>query len=233
LRRTAFLFATFVLCFLVASPAEGGSTHVAGCGVQSYSYAGVQANTTAHGVSATLDPTAPPSVSNGHVGGWIGVGGPGAGPNGTAEWLQAGLAAFPGDSEMEAYYEVALPGAAPKYVELDSSVAAGVSHRFTVLEMAKHKSWWRVWVDGKAVSPPIYLPGSNGAWEPQAIGENWNGEAGACNLYSYRFTNVRLATANGGSWKPLKVNYVFHDPGYTVEPISSVPQTFVAASVNI
>ncbi len=41
---------------------------------------------------------------------------------------------------------------------------AAKKHRFIVLEMASRKSWWRVWVDGKPVSPPINLPGSHGIW---------------------------------------------------------------------
>jgi hypothetical protein len=203
------------------------------CGYQAYSYAGYQANAVAHGVSATLDPTLAPSVSGGHVGGWIGVGGASAGPGGSSEWLQTGLAAFPGNPTTQAYYEVTVPGASPKYVELSSSVAAGQSTKFTVLEMANRKSWWRVWVDGQPVSPPIYLPGSNGAWEPQAVAESWNGGVGACNAYSYRFSNVTLATANGGSWRTLKTSFTFQDPGYEVVPISSRPETFVASSLSV
>ena len=165
------------MCVLAASPAEGGATESAACGIQAYSYAGLQASRTAHGVAATLVSTAAPLVSDGHVGGWIGVGGTSAGPGGAAEWLQTGLAAFAG-SQMEMYYEVTVPGARPRYVELRSAVAAGAANHFAIVEMAHRKSWWRVWVDGHPVSPPIHLPDSDGTWYPQAVAENWNGGAG-------------------------------------------------------
>ena len=232
MRRSLPILAALCFVFLVASPAEGGSTTATGCGVKTFSYAGLEADNKAHGVSATLATTAPPSVSDGHVGGWIGLGGTGAGPGGTAEWIQTGLAAFTSDSTSHMYYEVTVAGSQPQYVELDASVAAGVSHHFAVLEMAHRKSWWRVWVDGKPVSPPIYLPGSDDAWYPQAVAENWNGGTGACNSYSYRFTDVALAQANGGVWRPLKLSSVFQDAGYHVVPISKSPRSFLAASLT-
>jgi hypothetical protein len=200
--------------------------------VQAFSYAGVQADNTAHGVSATLDSTAAPSVSAGHVGGWIGLGGTSAGPGGAAEWLQTGLAAFAGDRTMQMYYEVTVAGSKPRYVKLGSSVTPGVRHNFAVLEMAHRTSWWRVWVDGNPASPPIHLPGSHGSWYPQAVAESWNGGEGACNAYSYRFANVNLATANGGGWRPMRSSYQMHDPGYAVVSISKAPRTFLATSLN-
>jgi hypothetical protein len=231
MRRALPTLVTLCLIFLVASPAEGGNAQATGCGVQPFSYAGLQADNTARGVSATLASTAAPSVMDGHVGGWIGLGGTTAGPDGAAEWIQAGLAAFPSDPASQMYYEVTVAGAQPEYVELDGDVAPGVSHHFAVLEIAHRKSWWRVWVDGQAVSPPIYLPGSDNAWYPQAVAENWNGDTGACNSYSYRFSDVALARSNGGTWRPLQRSYVFQDAGYHVVPISSSPRSFLAASL--
>ncbi|HEX4520374.1 MAG TPA: hypothetical protein VH063_12405 [Gaiellaceae bacterium] len=231
MRRTLPILATLFLVFLVAAPAEGGSTTSAACGVQSFAYAGLEASTKAHGVSATLDPTLSPNVTDGHVGGWIGLGGVDDGPGGAAEWLQTGFAAFPQDNSSQMYYEVTVAGSAPQYVELAPSVAAGESHHFAVLEMANKNSWWRVWVDGKPVSPPIHLPGSHNAWYPQAVAENWNGGTGACNTYAYRFSDVSLAQNDGGVWRPLKVGYTFQDAGYHVIPISQTPRTFLAASL--
>ena len=92
-RIVAALGLLFLAC-LVASPAEGGNASATGCGVKEFSYAGLQSDSTAHGVSARLSTTVAPGVINGHVGGWIGVGGVDSGPGGTAEWLQAGYAAF-------------------------------------------------------------------------------------------------------------------------------------------
>jgi hypothetical protein len=201
--------------------------------VQTFEYAGVQANNKAYGVSATLGATVAPAVTDGHVGGWIGLGGTSAGPGGAAEWIQTGLSAFQADTKSHMYYEVTVAGSDPKYVELAASVKAGVSHRFALLEMAHRRSTWRVWVDGKPVSPPIYLPGSHESWYPQAVAENWNGGTGACNTYSYRFSNVALAQHSGGAWRPLTSSSQFQDPGYHVVSLSKTPRSFLAASLGV
>src|SRR6266498_3167281 len=175
------------LALLVAAPAEGGGGKSTACVGREFSYAGLQSNVKAHGVSATIAPAAAPSVSDGHVGGWISVGGTDAGPGGVAEWIQVGLAAFTSDQASRMYYEFTAAGE-PHYVELAASVTRGEHHRFFVLETASRKAWWRVWVDGRPVSPPINLPGSHGASYPQAIAENWNGGTGTCNDYAYSFS---------------------------------------------
>ena len=238
LKRSVQLLTVLCLAFAAASAAQaassklGGTARATGCNGQAYSYAGLQSNAKAHGVAATLVPMSAPSVIDGHVGGWVGVGGTDAGPGGVAEWLQVGFAAFSGSdgTRSRLYYEVTRPGVNPKYVELDPSVAPGVKRRVAVLEMAGRPSWWRVWVDGAAVSPAIHLPGSHGTWYPQAIGENWNGGTGACNAFAYQFTDVMLAQTNGGGWAPLGDSYVFQDTGYKVMK-TATPGDFVAASV--
>jgi hypothetical protein len=221
------------LVFLVPTPAEGGRSSATGCGMKEFSYAGLESNTKAHGVSATLSTTTPPAVLNGHVGGWVGVGGVHSGPGGQSEWLQAGYAAFTSDDTSQLYYEVTVAGSSPRFTELAANVGSGVAHRFAVLEMANKPSWWRVWLDGRPVSPPIHLAGSDGTWYPQAVAENWNGGTGACNTFAYRFTDVSLATRDGGDWRPLASSYTYHDPGYHVVPISTTPRSFLAASVGI
>jgi hypothetical protein len=233
-RRIAPALSVIVLALTIftAAPAEGGSTHASGCGVQAFEYAGVQASNMANGVRATLSTTIAPAVTAGHVGGWIGLGGPSAGPGGAAEWIQAGLAAFQSDDTSQMYYEVTVAGQQPKYVEIGARVTAGHPHRFAILELAARKSVWRVWVDGRPVSPPIYLPGSHNTWYPQAVAENWNGGTGACNTYSYRFTDVSLAGSQSGSWRPLSIGSEFEDPGYHVVPLSAQPRTFLAASLG-
>ena len=80
-----------------------------------YSYAGLYSSSTASGVAATLTMLEAPRVSSGHVAGWVGVGGPGLGPNGEDEWLQVGLASFAGSTEGHLYYELAQPGREPQY----------------------------------------------------------------------------------------------------------------------
>jgi hypothetical protein len=231
MRRIVPVLGVFFLVFLVATPAEGGNSSATGCGVKEFSYAGLESDTKAHGVSATLSTTVAPAVTDGHVGGWVGVGGVDAGPSGAAEWLQTGYAAFASDDTSQIYYEVTVAGSQPRYVEVAANIGPGVSHRFAVLEMQGKASWWRVWIDGHPVSPPIHLQGSHGTWYPQAVAENWNGGSGACNTFSYRFSDVSLAKKNGGVWRPLKASYVYHDAGYHVVPISTTPRTFLAASL--
>jgi hypothetical protein len=229
--RIISIFALFSVLFAVSPAAEGGRSNSSACGAKEFSYAGLQSENTAHGVSATITPLATPNVSDGHVGGWIGVGGTEEGPNGTAEWLQVGLASFAPENSIRLYYEVTVSGKQPHYHELDADVQPGEKHKVTVLEMKKHNSWWRVWVDNKPVTKPIRLPGSHGNWYPQALAENWNGGTGTCNTYAYRFSNVKLARTNGGVWQNLKHRYLFEDAGYQVTQTSRVPSNFVAASL--
>ena len=215
--------------FLVA-PAQGSKSSSRACGSTQYSYAGIQSNEAAHGIRATIAPLAAPVVPDGHVGGWIGVGGVQAGPRGTAEWLQTGYASLAPESTIYLYYEVAVPGKAPTYHEIRANVQPGEKHDLAVLEVHRHNSWWRVWVDGRPVTRPIHLPGSHRNWYPQATAENWNGNAGSCNSYAYRFSNVRLARQSGGVWKSLKDRQLFEDPGYQVVQTSRIPSNFVATS---
>ena len=229
--RIAPILASLIAVVLLVAPAQGSKSSARACGSQSYSYAGLQADTIAHGIRATIAPLASPDVPEGHVGGWIGVGGTRSGPGGKPEWLQTGIASFAPESTMYLYYEVTRPGKAPTLHEIKADVQPGEKHDLAVLEMQRHNSWWRVWVDGKPVTKPIHLPGSHKAWYPQALAENWNGNAGSCNSYAYRFSNVRLARQNGGVWQSLKDHSMFEDPGYQVVQTSRVPSNFVATSL--
>ena len=229
------LLAALSLVFLAVAPAEGGRARPNACGAQEYSYAGLQSEGKAHGIAATLTALTTPNVQDGHVAGWIGVGGVDAGPGGTADWLQVGYASFSPDPTIKLYYELTVPGKDTRYVELDSKVVPGEKHQVAVLEMANRNAWWRVWLDGKPATAPIYLPGSHapsGAWYPQAVAENWNGGTGTCNAYAYRFDNVRLAHANGGSWAPITQRSLFEDAGYRVVQTSRMPSDFVATSLD-
>jgi hypothetical protein len=115
-------------------------------------------------------------------------------------------------------------------VQLDPAIAPGDARRVAVLAMAGRRTWWRVWVDSRPVSPPLHLPGSGGGWYPQALGENADGGVGACNTYAYRFADVALARVGGGSWRRLEGGSVFADPGYRAVETSTTPRSFIAAS---
>jgi hypothetical protein len=225
-----------LLLFVAAAPALAGTetrSSSKACIGKDYSYAGLQSGTQAHGVSATLIATAQPDVTNGHVGGWIGVGGQDSGPGGKAQWVQVGLAAMTADASHRMYYEVTVAGKSPHYHELSAKVQPGERHRFSVLEMAGKPSWWRVWVDSKPVSPPIHLPGSGGSWYPQAMAENWNGGTGTCNGFSYSFSKLSLAQHPGGDWRPLQLqsSSLFQDAGYRVVKTAGLASTFLATSI--
>jgi hypothetical protein len=213
LRRTGVVAAAVGAAAVFAAPAsaslwcDGES--------ESYSYAGVIELRRAHGVAATLTALSVPRVQWGHVAGWVGVGGPNAGPNGEAEWIQVGYSGFYG-GESKLYYEVTRPGASPRYHEVDATVTVGESHRVAVAEMRRRPNWWRVWVDRRPVSDPVYLPGSHGAWQPMAMGESWNGGQPACNSFSYRFGRVRVARRPGGAWRGIIDAYELEDRGYQV-----------------
>jgi hypothetical protein len=172
------------------------------CGSPGYAYAGLQARSKGFGVSATLSATAGALVEYGHVAGWIGVGAPGEGPQGADEWLQVGLNTIAG-STGALYYEVAQPWGI-RYVGLASGVPVGRRYHVAVVETAGRRDVWRVWVDGKPASRPIWLPASHGRLTPMAMAESWDGDRAACNRYEYRFAGVRLAVRPGGSWARLR-----------------------------
>jgi hypothetical protein len=206
--------ATAVLALVSSSAAPAVAGGAASCGDRAYTYAGYAASGRAHGASAVLTPLAAPAVVNGHVAAWVGVGGPGQGPKGADEWLQVGISAFSDHSSL--YYELAEPGAAPRYVEVLATVAPGESHRVTVLEMHGRPNWWRVFVDHRPVTHPLHLPASHGRWHPIATAESWNGGTPSCNSFAYRFGRVRSASAGGGGWKRFSTGYRFQDRGYRV-----------------
>ena len=206
-----------------ASPGVSGG----GCGPHGYSYAGFARASAGYGVSASLNALGQPLVQRGHVAAWVGVGGPGEGPNGTDEWLQAGLNRVAGSSS-KLYYEIARPGLSARYVELASDVPAGRPHRVAVLEMAGKPGVWRVWLDGRPASAPLYLRGSHQRLSPMAIAENWDAQTPACNRYEYSFRHVAVAGGPGGSWQPFAGAELMQDPGFHVT--RGPDGSFVAAS---
>jgi hypothetical protein len=186
------------------------ATSAFACGTAGYSYAGVSSTSAVSGVSTQLTSLTAPAVQNGHVAGWVGVGGPGLGPNGSSEWIQVGYAGFPGLTLSSLYYEVALPGHAPTFHEVATAIRPGEQHRVAVREVPNHANSWRVWVDGKAVSAAYRLPGSHGTWRAIATAENWGGGQNACNLYSYKFNHVAVTGHTGGTWRALTTTYTMH-----------------------
>jgi hypothetical protein len=184
----------------------------AACGSAEYSYAGLLSADVGYGVTATIKELARPVVQRGHVAAWVGVGGERRGPNGSDEWLQAGVSAE-GDGASSIYYEVKLPNVQARYVRVGSGGAVG--HDVRVLQAPRTRDGWAVWVDGRRVSPVYRLPGSRGMWPPVATTESWNGGAGACNRFAFSFADVAVATRPGGGWTPMAAR-VLQSPGYTI-----------------
>jgi hypothetical protein len=179
-----------------------------------YSYAGMYSPRKASGIAATLSTVGEPSVPAGHAAAWVGVGGPGLGPHRSDEWLQVGLASFPGSTEAHLYYELALPGKEPQYHELASGIAAGERVRAALFELPFARDTWVV-LTGKGVAGPFYLPRSHRAWAPIATTESWNAGGTQCNRYAYRFGGVQLQHRDG-SWKPLRHGLRLQDRGLRV-----------------
>jgi len=148
------------------------------------------------------------------VAAWVGVGGEGLGPRGTNEWLQVGISAEPAKG-LALYYELALPGRVPSYVMLKGHLPPENSYRVSVLESRLAAGSWRVWVNGAPVTERIYLPGSHGTWAPLATTESWDGGVGACNGFSFKFSNVVAAARPGGAWSRMP-SRVIDSPGFEV-----------------
>lgn len=225
-RRYRLLCAPLLAALAAVAPAAANA-----CGSAGYSYAGVSSRQPVAGVGAVLTAIAAPLVKNGHVAGWVGVGGPGLGPRGTSEWIQVGFSGFPGLTVGSLYYEVALPGQAPTYHELMSNVASGTRHRIAVVEMGDRHGTWRIWVDGHPASRPYHLPSSHGAWRGVATAENWGGGLRACNEYAYRFDRISLTTSAGGAWH--KARAVDQLRGGSNRLLLSSPSSFVARTTVI
>jgi hypothetical protein len=194
-----------LLTAAVATVVLGGAARALACGNSTgYSYAGLASPSNAYGISATISPLDAFDILNGHVAGWVGVGGPGQGPNGSDEWLQIGLSGFPGIDGSDIYYEDALPGRYPTYHQVAANLSFGAVAKVTVLEMYRRPNWWRVWLNHRPVSAPIHLPDSHNRWSPIATAESWDGGSGGmCNTFLYRFRRVSIAHTAGGGWHRL------------------------------
>ena len=177
---------------------------------KNYAYAGAQDAMQRSGIRANLSTSSPPAVKVGHVAGWVGVGGPGLGPGGSDEWLQAGYSALEGGTA-EIYYELALPDKPAEYHTIKDRLSSSEKHLVSVLEVKGKNGSWKVWLDDKAVTQAISLPKSHGRFVPQAIAETWNAGTTKCNHYAYRFDKIQIAKAPGGSWGAPKGGYVWKD----------------------
>jgi hypothetical protein len=223
LRAFLVVSALLALATAVAWPGPRASASAGSCGSgehgpRGYAYAGHQAVAVAHGIRATIAMLRTPRVREGHVAGWIGVGGPGAGARGRDQWLQAGVAALPGEAPL-LYVEIMRAGGGPVFRPVQFDLRPGEHHQVAVTELAGRPSWWRVWVDGKPVTEPISLPGSSNRWKPIATAEAWNGGKAVCNAFAFRFEQVGVAQRLGGAWAQFVPGYRFLDRGLSLRQL--------------
>jgi len=215
-RLTAVAVATLAAACAFTASAEAARAGTRACATTGYSYAGVQAVAPTRGISARIAAVRQARVTSGHVAAWIGVGGPGQGANGSDEWVQVGVAALPGGTT-ELYYEVAFPNARAAYTSL-GAVIPGESHQVSVLE-SDMPGVWLVWLDGRAVSPPLILPGSHGVWSPMATSESYDGGYTSCNGYGFEFSELQTASLTG--WQPLRKTRSFADSGHSLRSLAA------------
>ena len=192
-----------------------------------YDYAGVLDSAEHYGMRTNLSMDKKPGVKDGFVAAWVGVGGPGEGPNGQDQWLQVGYVTFD-TGQAELYYEITLPGKSPDYHTVKPNLSPSAKHRIAVLEVAGKKDAWRVWVDDKAVGPVYVLPKSHGKVIPQALAETWNGGTTKCNAYSWQFKAIQVAAKPGGSWSNTKAGYEYRNSQSELKKTS--PDSFAARS---
>lgn len=206
----------------VSTSATAGRSSCGGASGNGYAYAGHQATHRGHGVRATITTLRAPEVAAGHVAGWVGVGGPGGGPNGEDAWLQAGLASVPGVG-IFSYVEITRPGRQPELRVVEHALAVGEARHVAVLEIGGRPGWWRAWFNGRAVTEPVHLAGSSGRWAPIATAESWSGGRPACNRFAFRFERVSVSYGGGGSWRPFVSGHRFLDGGHQLRQLAAAP----------
>jgi hypothetical protein len=226
-RKFLALVASGAVLAVLAGASSTATARPVACGTSAagnggYTYAGHQALHTGHGVRATITPTRALSVTAGHVAGWIGLGGPGLGPNGEDAWIQVGVASVQGTAPF-VYGEIARGGRAPQFILLEEGVKVGTSREVAVLEMSGRPGWWQIWVGGVPRAKPVRLEGSSGRWAPQAIAESWNGGQPACNRFAFRFERVSVSWGAGGSWRPFVSGHRFLDGGHSLRALAEAP----------
>jgi len=191
-RRAVAAAALVAIASLVVAPSLA-STSEAGvrpC-IHGYSYAGYASRDGVTGVAASIKAVRIPSVESGHAAAWVGVGGIHEGPGGANEWLQAGVAAFPGVG-LRVYVESFSRGERRRFVDLAHAVV-GRRYRVRIVEIGRDV--WHAVVDGRTVGSPAYLPTTGGSWRAVATAESWAAGHAACNRYAYRFDGVSVSRA--------------------------------------
>ena len=232
MRRIVLFLAVLALAVLAVSPAEGGSTHANGCGAESFEYAGLQASNKSHGVSATIGTTIAPAVTDGHVGGWIGLGGTSGGPERQGRVDPDRPLRVPGRRHEPHVLRGHGRRPNPKYVELASHIAgrelAPVRRPRDgqpEVELARLGRRQR----RSARRSTCRAATRAGTRRPSPrTGTAAQGPATPTPTASRTSTSRRARAARGAA---SAGSSEFQDPGYHVVPISNSPRSFLAASL--
>jgi hypothetical protein len=196
-----------------ARPA-GSAAPAASCTSATYAYAGLFSDRAGTGIEATVTMLAHAVVTQGHVAGWIGVGGLNLGQKGKTEWLQAGVATT-ADGKTAIYAETVQVGVIPDYQTLVSNVVPGRPYHLAVRTVPNRPEVWQVWLNGRPVTAPVKLPGST-HFEPMAMSESWNGgPPPTCNGFAYRFAQLKIASKSG-VWSALTHTTLLANKGYKI-----------------
>jgi hypothetical protein len=195
---TAAAAAVLTVAALFVAPAlveASPQPHLACAG--GYAYAGYATRGGVRGIAATIMAVERPRVANGHAAAWVGVGGIRAGRNGSTEWLQAGVAAFP-RAGLRLYVEAVPRGRPRRLVDLGPA-RAGQRYRIRVVEVGANV--WQAVIDGAPVGPAAFLPPARGSWRGVVTSESWLPGRTTCNRYAYRFDRVAV---RGTDWAQLR-----------------------------
>jgi hypothetical protein len=211
------LVAALVAAFALAPEAQAG----AACGEPGYSYAGLRTAVGVRGVRARVTAVDPALIADGQVVAWVGVGrATVAGKRGA---IRVGLLATNGEPN-RLYYEILRPQGWRTFV--GAYVAPGERHRIAVLEIARRRGWWRVWIDGRPISAAVNLRGRGGR-TAMATAETWRGSTGTCTPFQYRFAHISVLTPDR-TWRGLDRSRRVVDSGF--ELVRPAPHTFLSSA---
>jgi hypothetical protein len=200
--------ALVVLALSAATASAAPAATVAACD-SGYSYAGLLGEQASSGVAATIS-AQPPTVSSGHVAGWVNMGAS------QSRWLQVGLnVAYssngPATSE-NLYVEFKRLGQAPIYNEL-GQLPFGQAVRVAVAALKSRPGWWRVYVNSV---PRGDYPLGQGRLAPAILAESWVDESmPGCNGLDYSFARPRVFGAGG--WATAQDLASLADKGFKLE----------------
>ena len=205
MRRIVLFLGVLALAVLAVTPAEGGSTHANGCGVRELRVRGPPGRATSRTVSrrrsGRRSPRRSPTVMSAAGSASAGrAAARAARPSGSRP---ASRRSSP-TTRATCTTRSRSPARAPKYVELASNIRAGhLAPLRRPRDGRPEVDRWRVWVDGRPVSPPIYLPGSHEHLVPAGRRRELERRHGRLQHVLLPLLERHPRAGIGGAWQPL------------------------------